>query len=63
MPSRYQIFNGEHAGEFGSLLELKPDKITIKLDNGPVVTSPPIVAQYLGSCTERQLKRQLKVKS
>ena len=59
MPARYKIYGGEHDGEWGSLIKIDKERVTVKLDNGEIVTDPPHHAYYQGSISDRQLKKVL----
>lgn len=56
---RYR-FNDGNIYEYGTLIKLEPDKLTIRMDNGEIRTAPPYYPQYIGIISERQLKKILK---
>lgn len=60
MPGRYRVYDGEYNFQWGSLVAIDKQKVTIKLDNGTIITDPPFTTQYIGTCSDRQLKRMLK---
>ena len=56
---RYRFDDGK-TYEYGTLVGLEPDKLTIRMDNGEIRTAPPYHPQYVGIISERQLKKILK---
>ena len=59
MADRYRFDDGKDY-EYGTCIELKPNKLTIRMDNGEIRTAPPYYPQYVGIISDRQLKKILK---